>query len=332
MFFFLFLILSIPAGIAAAMGYAFYYVSTTGTVQAPSVTLVAGTAGNSSVLSTGTSASADVTAGYTFYENASAPTGTTATGASPSADTDFAAPSSSGSFTLSASNYAYLWSLPFPAATQVYAGSWNVSVWASTQKNTASMTIGIYTTDSSGAIVSTIATGVSIGPFGNSQSKATTTVSGGAGSVPAGGYVEVVLEAPPLGKGQGNYGYVTVYWGGSTPTSFSTVSGYDYVLKIDNPSSSSWYVDLAQISSSNAARLSNLTLAFNGTTQIAVGSALLSQQTMGTRVLVPASSVIYVEVDATATSFGTSTLAIALQVTRPPGGPSSDYRIDLSVG
>ncbi|MEM3186098.1 MAG: hypothetical protein QXQ39_05380 [Conexivisphaerales archaeon] len=113
-----------------------------------------------------------------------------------------------------------------------------------------------------------------------------------------------------------------------------TSSLYNYILKVYNPTSSSWHINLGLITTTNQARLTNLTVWFNSTSvskQISIGSAVSTWITTGSPISLASSSTVYIAVNATASSLGASTLTIYLLLSSS-NGPYSSYGITLNVG
>jgi len=74
-------------------------------------------------------------------------------------------------------------------------------------------TIALRTTDSSGTLVSTLLTTSNTNPILATKTQIITVFSISSGSIPAGGYLEVILTAPSGAS-------ITVYWGVGQPTNF----------------------------------------------------------------------------------------------------------------
>lgn len=91
------------------------------------------------------------------------------------------------------------------------AQDWGIVADAITAASPA--TIALHTTDSSGTLVSTLLATTNTNPIPSVKTQIITVFSISAGSIPAGGYLEVILTAPAGAS-------ITVYWGVGQPTNF----------------------------------------------------------------------------------------------------------------
>jgi hypothetical protein len=79
------------------------------------------------------------------------------------------------------------------------------------------MQISIYVTIGAGTVLSTIVSGASTPTIGTSETQVSMSFSSASVTVPAGGYISVVLFAP---TGSGNPQSYTIYWGTGQLTNF----------------------------------------------------------------------------------------------------------------
>ncbi|MEM0287430.1 MAG: hypothetical protein QXG05_04555 [Nitrososphaerota archaeon] len=313
---------------ASASVYEITITDVSSIVQSPSVVLQQGNIGSSSISQLGSSATTSITAGLVFYENANMPTSQTPL----IVDTTFAVPSSSGSFAINRGSTGYLWSPQYTVATTLYAGDWILDLWAGAKK-AGSMYVTIQTVNSTGAIISTIVNNQPTAtiPQSNVANEVITTFHGSSGIVPANGYIRLAITAP---TGPSNPQSFKIFWGNGHPTNFRSPSTYNYILKVYNPTSSTWHINLGLITTTDSTRLTNLTVWFNSTSvskQISIGSAVSTMITTGSPISLAPSSTVYIAVNATASSFGVSTLTIYLLL-NSSNGPYSIYGITLNVG
>ena len=286
---------SVPA---AGSVYDYVYANNTAAVQTPSVVLQAGNTGTSSV-SQSTYATATVTAGLDFYENA-APSSTCT---SPSADTILNSLPSPNSVPLSRGTTYCLWSTQFTSGSTLYALNWVTDLWLDASATGYGIGVAMYVTDSTGAVqgsaifsgtTSTISTK-------NLLTELKDTFPGVAASIPTNGYLELTLT-PPTGGGT-PHGW-DIYWGTGQLTNFLTPSNYNYVLSINNGAAVGWTVNLAAASSSNLGRLLNFTISLATapvSKQVLIASGSVTQ-TSGTAVTLPASSTLNIAVGGTASA------------------------------
>jgi hypothetical protein len=138
----------------------------------------------------------------------------------PSANTQTASPLGSGSYALGSGLSAYLWSPQFLAAQDLSAGNWAVDLWAA-GSSSGTATVSVYVTDSTGAIISTIASQVVTGTIGTTATQVVLVVSGGLVTIPAGGYLDIVVDNPP----PQNINTLTLYWGTGQLSNFQAPLG-----------------------------------------------------------------------------------------------------------
>lgn len=148
---------------------------------------------------------------YVYFETVSGPGSTT-----PSTNTAQTPPGGSGSYLISRGTSAYLWSPQFTSVTQISSGTWVLDLWAA-GKSSGSMQVSIYVTNSAGTVQSTIVSNAATPTIGTSITQVKMTFSGNSVTVPAGGYLNVVLTAP---TGSGNPQSYTIYWGTGQFTNF----------------------------------------------------------------------------------------------------------------
>jgi hypothetical protein len=79
------------------------------------------------------------------------------------------------------------------------------------------MYVSIYVTNSAGTVQSTIVSNAVTPVIGTSITQVAMRFSGSSVTVPAGGYINVVLYAP---TGSGNPTYYNIYWGTGQLTNF----------------------------------------------------------------------------------------------------------------
>jgi hypothetical protein len=145
---------------------------------------------------------------FLFYETSSTVSTTT-----PNVNTATTPPSGTGSTEILAGSSAYLWSTEFQKATSVSRGNWVLNFWALGLGLSGSATISIYVTNSAGTEVSTLVSGGSSGSIGLSKSEISDELSCSAATIPAGGYIEVVLTSALTSA-------MVLYWGSGQLTDF----------------------------------------------------------------------------------------------------------------
>jgi hypothetical protein len=147
---------------------------------------------------------------YFYFESAAATTSTT-----PSVVTATSQPSTTGSTSISRGSTDYLYSTRFTSARSIAAGTWVVDIWALAAKSGA-MTVSIAIVSSSGAVMTTVASGTTP-TITTTKSQAALVLSGPATSVPLNGYIRVSFTAP---TGTANPSSFTLYWGKAQGTNF----------------------------------------------------------------------------------------------------------------
>jgi hypothetical protein len=127
----------------------------------------------------------------------------------------------SGFFVIPKGESAYFWSTQFSVATAIPEGWLILDLWAQTivPGFDAVLSVSAYTTDSAGAVCSTLFSGQAMGPVPEESGQVATAFSVAAGMVPAAGYIEVVLTAPEESA-------VMVYWGSGQPSNFQIYFTY----------------------------------------------------------------------------------------------------------
>jgi hypothetical protein len=196
--------------------------------------------------------------------------------------------------------------------------------------SSTTVTVSMYTTNSAGNIQSTLVNGASmtIDASGSATMSLTTSSSG---VVPAMGYVDVQVTTPSSAG-------ITVNWGDSYPTSFNTPDTYDYILAINNPSSSSYTVSLGVASSSTIGRLTNTTISFSNpsSTQITISNGAITQSVGPGATLASSSSAnIEILIDSNtlpSSSNSPSTLVLSLDLIPSSSASYAQYTISLSIG
>lgn len=129
-----------------------------------------------------------------------------------------------------------------------------------------------------------------------------------------------------------NWGRVRAYPpGGVLPSaSFGSVSR-GAILTITNSGSNSWLANLVLYSSTNAARLNNLTISFQSplSKQVILGTGV-TNQTTGPQVTLAASATMFIALAVSVSSTGTSTVTLGLKIQSPPTGSSASvYCYDI---
>lgn len=304
-------------------GFVIRYYPTAGVMPTISVGAVVTPAISETVMPQLNEGSIGLASGMTFYESASPPTTCT----SPTIDTNLTQPATSSSYLVASGSSVCLWSPKFSNSSALNTGSWVLNLWASAT-SAGTMKVSIYSTNSSGGVVSTILSNGVSNTITTSSSQVITSLAGSGANLAAGGYVEVVLGAPVSGPAS-----FTIYWGNGQLTNFESPVLFNNVLAINNTSTSPWYLNLGVASSTNTARLSNLTAWFSSVAspQISLGSSVTSQQLLGPQVVISGSSTLYLYLNAAATSTGSSTVVVSLKVQSFQGGPYSQYTIILQL-
>ena len=148
---------------------------------------------------------------YVYFETASGPSSST-----PDPNTAPIPSGGSGSYSVSRGSSAYLWSPQFTSGTALSSGTWVLDLWASANSS-GSLQVSIHVTSSAGTTQSTIVSSASTPTIETSKTQVVMSFAGSAVSVPAGGYLEVVMLAPP---GNENPESFTIYWGTGQQTNF----------------------------------------------------------------------------------------------------------------
>jgi hypothetical protein len=145
---------------------------------------------------------------YIYFETASGSTST------PSTNTALSPSSSSNNYKITRGSSVYLWSPQFGSSGTVGSGTWTLDLYASCAKS-ATLTVSFETTSSTGAVQSTIVSGVPTKSIGTSETEVVTTFQGSSGAIPAMGYIVAILTLP-TGGAKNCY----VYWGSGQETNF----------------------------------------------------------------------------------------------------------------
>ncbi len=190
------------------------------------------------------------------------------------------------------------------------------------------VTVSLYTTNSAGTVQSTLASSVNMN-LANTGS-ATLTITSSSGSVPASGYVELQVSTPSSAG-------ITVLWGSGTPTTFNTPDTYNYILAINNPTSSSYSINFGVASSSNLGRLTSGSISFlnPSSTQITISSGSITQSTGPTATLSASSTAdieIVVDSNILPTSTNTpSTVVLSLKLQASSSSSYAQYTLSLTI-
>jgi hypothetical protein len=128
-----------------------------------------------------------------------------------------------------------------------------------------------------------------------------------------------------------NWGRVRAYPPGGIPPSVSFGSvQQSTILTLSNSGTASWLANLVVYSTSNTARLNNLTVSFYNpySKQVILGS--VTNQNQGHQVTLGASTTISIIMDVTVNSAGTSTVTMGLKIQSvPSSGQASVYCYDV---
>lgn len=147
-----------------------------------------------------------------YFESAAASSGTT-----PTVNTALAQPSGTGSTAITRGSTVRLWSTAFGSSKPISAGQWVLDLWAQASTGSGSLSVSVYITNSAGTVQTTIATGASMPSAGTTKAQVALTETGAASTVPAGGYIEVAVEAPSGGSNPASF---TLYWGKAQGSNF----------------------------------------------------------------------------------------------------------------
>ena len=327
----LLVVLLLAAAIPAfASVYGLDYAQGTGTVRPLSVTLQTGDSGSSAVSTvSANAATASVTAGLEFYV-AGPPSSCTAV----TANTALTVPAA-GSASLSRGSSYCLWSLQYSQPSTIYAGNWTTDLWLDAKKPGFGMTVSVETANSAGVGQSTIFNGTT-SSASTSESEVTDSFAGAGATVPAGGYLVLMLTPPSGGRTPVSW---DIYWGTGQASNFRSPSQFDYVLSVANSASASWSVSLATGSAlaTNIGRLSNLTIWFPSPfgEQVAITNGTLTQAS-GLAVSLASSGTDDVAVAAYASAMPTasnapSTVTLSLKLLSSSSSAYTQYTIVFTI-
>jgi len=223
------------------------------------------------------------------------------------------------------------------STASIGSGTWGTAVttntwgWAEVQVDFVhpnTLSVDAYTTDSTGAHQNTLVSSGTTGALTSTESEVLSSFSSSAGTVPASGYIEVTVTASAS---------VTIYWGSGQLTNFKTPSLYNYLIQMSNSASSTFSVSLATKSDgsqiTNIARLSAVTVSFvsPSSNQVIISSGGVTQGS-GTPQVLPASpGTIDIQVDATASSTGSSSVTMSLKIAPSGSAAYAMYTIVLTV-
>jgi hypothetical protein len=129
-----------------------------------------------------------------FYETSSTTTTTT-----PNVNTAETPPTGTGSTEILADSSAYFWSPEFQTQTTLSQGNCVLNLWASGETLDGAITVSIYATNSAGTQVSTLLSSASVGSVGLSEAEDSNEFSCAQATIPADGYIELVLTSPLIG-------------------------------------------------------------------------------------------------------------------------------------
>jgi hypothetical protein len=190
------------------------------------------------------------------------------------------------------------------------------------------VTVSLFTTNSTGTVQSTLASNVNMNL--DDTGSATLTLTSSSGTVPPSGYLELQVTTSSSSG-------ITVLWGGTFPTSFDTPDTYNYVLTINNPTLTSYYIDLGVASSSNLGRIVSGYISFvnPSSTQVTISSGSITQST-GAAVTLAGSSttdiVIVMDSNVLPNSSNTpSNIVLSLKLQPTTSSSYAQYTISLSI-
>jgi hypothetical protein len=235
---------------------------------------------------------------------------------SPSVNTAFTVPASSGGISLGDGRGGYLISPAYPRATTIYTGTYQLNLWASASSS-ARMEIYLLVTDSSYNILSSVTGKVNTATIPTTKTLVNSTFSGVQVVVPSGGHLVVELWNPSGGANS-----FTVYWGSGQITNFRTPQVFDYVLQVVNSGATSFSVGVSTYSSTSISRLANFTLSvYSPASKCIVITNGVFMQTASSTLALPAATTFYLAVNASASDFNSvSNLVLQLKfasTTRP---------------
>jgi hypothetical protein len=145
---------------------------------------------------------------YVYFETANGGTTTT-----PGTNTAQTQSSSTGNFQVAKSTSTYLWSPQFGSPATITQGTWVFDLWASCTTASA-ISVSIYTTTSSGTIQSTMLDDGTTSTIPTSETQVVNSFLGSSGTIPASGYIEVVLTVSSTPR------HCVFYWGSAQETNF----------------------------------------------------------------------------------------------------------------
>ena len=104
------------------------------------------------------------------------------------------------------------------------------------------------------------------------------------------------------------------------------------ILTFSNSGSSSWLANLAVVTTSGTARLTNLSISFQSpySKQIVLGSGVTNQNS-GSQVTLAGGNTVSIIMGVVVSQTGTTTVAFALKIQNPPGVGTSVYCYDEVV-
>jgi len=247
-------------------------------------------------------------------------------------DTSVSTPGSSGSLTLGANWSAFLWSPAYTAGGTLYSGGWLLDLWASDTVS-GTLSASILVVNSTNGVTGTALSSGATASIPTTETEVKTTLSASGATIPTNGEILLVLTNPGAGT-------ATIYWGTGQLTNFATPGAYNYVLAVNNTTSTSWSISLGTMASmtSNLGRLANLTVWFTSpfSDQIIVLNGALSQSS-GSAVTLPAGPYTAVDIAVAAmanavptSSNSPSVVVFSLKVVSATG-IYAQYTISLSV-
>jgi hypothetical protein len=246
-------------------------------------------------------------------------------------DTITTAPVTSGSFSITSSQFTCLISPQITSATSIIGGPWLLDLFASSGGlGGGSYAVALYVETSTGSIVSTVFTGTT-NTIPPSKTEVKTYFPASATPVPANDYLVLKISGSASG------GTLTISWGSGQLTNFQQPNTYGYVLGIVNPSNTaSWLIDLGYVSSSNG-RIGNMTIFLEApmSRQIIIGSMIGSPtppNAFGPQVTLPPSQTMFIGLGVSTTNVGSTVVTITLKVQEIiPGTSVSPYAQDTIV-
>ncbi len=127
----------------------------------------------------------------------------------------------SGFFVIPKGESAYFWSTQFTEATTVPEGRLVLDMWAqpTMQGSDGVLSVSAFTTDVNGVLESVLFSGLVTDSFPEESGQVANVFDAAAGSVPASGFIELVLTAPDSSA-------IKVYWGEGQPSNFQIYFTY----------------------------------------------------------------------------------------------------------